>query len=78
MLNNVVIKNDVVGTSSLMVLWLRLCASSAGGTGSIPGPGNKIPHAAWQGQKKKMVKNDVVEVYLWNRKMSMTSFQKSI
>ena len=28
-----------------MVWWLRLCASNAGATGSIPGPGNEIPQA---------------------------------
>ena len=39
--------------NSLVVLWLRLCASTAGGTGSIPGQGTKIPHAAQHGQKKK-------------------------
>ena len=27
-----------------MVQWLRLCASNAGGTGSTPGWGIKIPH----------------------------------
>ena len=36
-----------------MVQWLRLCASTAGGTGLIPGWGTKIPHAVWYGQKKK-------------------------
>ena len=34
---------------------LRLCASNAGGVGSIPGWGTRIPHAAWHGQKKKKV-----------------------
>ena len=34
-----------------MVQWLRLRASAAGGTGSIPGPGTKIPHAAWPKKK---------------------------
>ena len=29
-----------------MVQWLRLRASTARGTGSIPGRGTKIPHAA--------------------------------
>lgn len=29
------------------------CASTAGGQGSIPGQGTKIPHAARCGQKKK-------------------------
>ena len=28
-----------------MVKWLRLCASTAGGVGSIPGQGTKIPQA---------------------------------
>ena len=31
--------------TSLVVQWLRLCTSTAGGTGSIPGLGTKIPHA---------------------------------
>ena len=39
--------------TSLAVRWLRLCASTAGGTGSIPGRGTKIPHAAWCGQTNK-------------------------
>ena len=39
--------------TSLVVQWLRLCASMAGGTGLIPGWGTKIPHAAWHSQKKK-------------------------
>ena len=40
--------------SSLVVQWLRLCASSAGGVGSIPGQGAKIPHATGYGQKLKV------------------------
>ena len=39
--------------TSLAVQWLRRHASTAGGTGSIPGPGTKIPHAMWCSQKKK-------------------------
>ena len=39
--------------SSLAVQWLRLHASTARGTGSIPSWGIKILHAAWRGQKKK-------------------------
>ena len=31
---------------SLVVQWLRLHASNAGGMGSIPGQGTKIPHAS--------------------------------
>ena len=40
----------VLGTS-LAVQWLRLCASTAGGTGSIPGQRAKILHAVQCGQK---------------------------
>ena len=38
--------------TSLPVQWLGLCASTAGGTGSIPGVGTKILHAAWSIQKQ--------------------------
>ena len=38
---------------SLVVQWLRLHTSIAGGTGTNPGQGTKIPHASWYGQKKK-------------------------
>ena len=34
------------GGPSLAVQWLRLCPCNAEGTGSIPGQGTKIPHAA--------------------------------
>ena len=36
---------------SLAVQWLRLCTSTAGGTGLIPGCKTKILHAVWQGQE---------------------------
>ena len=39
--------------ASLVVQWLRLHASTAGGMGSIPGRGTKIPHAAWHSHEKK-------------------------
>ena len=39
--------------TSLPVQWLRLWASTAGGTGSIPGWGTKIPHATWPKKKKR-------------------------
>ena len=44
--------------TSLAGEWLRLRASMAGGAGSIPGQGAKIPHAMqhtkkWKGKKKK-------------------------
>ena len=36
-----------------MVQWLRLCASTAGATGSmIPDWGTKFPQGTWQGQNK--------------------------
>ena len=37
----------------LAVQWLRLHASTAGGTGSTPGWETKIQHASWYGKKKK-------------------------
>ena len=40
--------------ASLAVQWLTLHASTAGGVGSIPGQGTKIPQAAWCGQNKKI------------------------
>ena len=44
----------VVGTS-LVAQWLRLCASTVGGMGSIPGGGTKILHAAQCGQIKIII-----------------------
>ena len=41
------------GETSLAVQWLRIHASTAGGTGSIPGQGTKILNALQCGQKKK-------------------------
>ena len=38
--------------NSLVVQWLELSGSTAGGPGSIPGWGTKIPHAL-QPKKKK-------------------------
>ena len=37
--------------TSLVVQWLRLCTSNAGGVGSISGWGTEIPYAAQCGQK---------------------------
>ena len=42
------LKTNVLGTS-LAVEWLRPCASTAGGAGSIPARGTKILYAAWCG-----------------------------
>ena len=38
--------------ASLAVQWLRLRAANAGGEGSIPGGGTKIPYAMWHGQNR--------------------------
>ena len=43
-------KEQTLGIS-LVDQWLRLCASTAGGAGLIPGRGAKIPHAVRCGQK---------------------------
>ena len=40
--------------TSLVVQWLKLCASKAGGIGLICGCGTKIPQAAWYHQKIKV------------------------
>ena len=37
----------MIGGSSLVVWWLRSCASTAGGLGLSPGQETKIPHAFW-------------------------------
>ena len=39
--------------SSLVVHWLRFCASTAGGMGSVLGWGTKIPHTKPFSQKNK-------------------------
>ena len=51
------VKNGLKGDFPV-VQWLRLCASNAGGAGSIPGQGTKIPHASWHGQKLKKKKKN--------------------
>ena len=51
------IKTEHVGTS-LAVPWLTLRAPTAGGVGSIPGQGTKIPHATQCGQKTKQSKKN--------------------
>ena len=48
-------KNRSPGTS-LVIQWLRLRTSTAGGTGLIPGRGTKISHASWYDQKKQTKK----------------------
>ena len=46
----------------LVVQTLRLYASTAGGSGLIPGGGTKSPHAARHGQKQKGKVNRLVVV----------------
>ena len=43
--------------TSLAIQCLRCCMPNTEGTGSIPGPRTKIPHAAWYSLKKKKVWN---------------------
>ena len=43
--------------TSLVLQWLRFHASNAGGPGSIPGQGIRIPHAMGHGQKEEKEKN---------------------
>ena len=52
-----------------MVQSLRLCASTSGGTGWIPGWGIQIPRATQYGQKKKAAKF-VVLFYCSNTKLT--------
>ena len=40
--------------TSLVIQWLRLCTSTTGGMGSIPGRGIKILHAVWGSKKLKL------------------------
>ena len=44
------------GGNFVEVQWLGLCASPAGGVGSIPGQETKIPHAVWHSQKQNKQK----------------------
>ena len=44
--------------------WLKLHASTRGGTGLIPGQRTKIPHATWYSQKReKKVKLDINKLF---------------
>ena len=49
---NALFKMTLLGTS-LAIQWLRLCASTAGGMGSVPGWGASILHAM-QGKAKRI------------------------
>ena len=56
-------KFHLLGTS-LAVQWLRLHASTAGGTGSIPSWGTKIPPASWCGQNNNNNNNKYIKFHL--------------
>ena len=48
-------RTQIQGENFLMVQWLRLHASTAGGMGLIPDQGTKMPHVRdldWGGEKK--------------------------
>ena len=47
---------QITRETSLAAQWLGLCASTAEGTGSIPGQGTKILHATRCGQEIKKIK----------------------
>ena len=49
--DNIQIRNRNSGTP-LVIQWLRLCISNAGGEGLILSQGTKIPHVEWCSQKK--------------------------
>ena len=49
---NAIFKITLLGTS-LAIQWLRLCVSTAGGMGSVPGWGARILHAT-QGKAKRI------------------------
>ena len=46
--------------TSLAIQWLRLCTSTAGVAGSIPGRGTKIPHGVWPKNKTTTTTNEGV------------------
>ena len=68
--------------TSLVVQWLRLYASNAGGMGKIPSWGTKIPtcHAALHAPPKKKKKKNVcvcvciyIYVYMYEKKKTLSS-----
>ena len=48
----------------LVVQWTRLLGSNAGGSGSFPGQGTKIPHGVLCSQKKRERMNENYTKYL--------------
>ena len=62
--------------TSLIVQWLRLRPSNAGGTGSIPGQGTKIPHAVSAAIKKKERKSLISEMRKYRNKGNQSNKTK--
>ena len=62
----------------LVVQWLRLCASTAGGLGSIPGGGAKSLHAQQRSNKQinKYLKLKIKVVGIIPEKISMAPVQE--
>ena len=64
-----------------MVQWLGLHASTAGGTGLMPGQGTKILQVTWQGQKKKKKKragNKFMKIFILKIRQSETGHELEI
>ena len=60
-------RKSLLRGASLVVQWLRLCASPAGDAVSTPGQGPKIPHAEQCGQKKESLLRDTYwRIYRWD------------
>ena len=51
------LKMQSVGTSLVVIQWLRLLTPTAGGMGSIPAWGTRISCAAWAQPKKKRMQS---------------------
>ena len=58
---NLYINNRALGTS-LVVQWLRCCASNAGGMGLIPGQETKIPYAMLCSQINQSIKTLIKKI----------------
>ena len=62
----------------LLAYWLKLCAANAGGTGSIPGQGTKIPHALQCSQKiekkKRKKETNAMEEVTWIKTGAVSTF----
>ena len=59
--------------TSLVVQWLRLCASTAGNVGVIPGWETKIPHAKGHSQKNILYALNPANM-LWHKWILVFSF----